>query len=251
MASLIDPNLKVERAKVHLDELNAQVRSFLKSEFYHLVEYDDLERQQYVLRLEVSDPPLYLGSIAGDFISCLRSSLDHLAWQLATLRTPRPPDNICFPIFGKNSPKTQEGIEKATQGIPGDAIALMESFQPYHHGDKYKLTYLWRLNKLWNIDKHRHITLHSFSVNFAFPSIISGTPCSVDNEGIMRFPLSAKKQVKFEPATGGPALYDIVPSGNVQFGSEKDGIILVIQDFFEIYEFVSQKVIPSFAGFFT
>jgi hypothetical protein len=243
MPSLESPNLKVQRAKEYLDSLNGAIKSYRQSKPYRISSQDDLEAGEWVITIEMEDPPLLLGLVAGDFICCLRSSLEWLAWQLAALSNAYPSDAVCFPICGQDSARTQRYIIKSTEGIPQDAITIMKQLQPYTSGNAYKTTHLWRLNKLWNIDKHRHIPFHSVFVQVNFP----GMPCTTPMQTAMlnkvysvRFPLSAKQEMNLDPRMG----------IDVNFGDEREGISLNIQDFFDIYEFVSQKVIPSFAGFF-
>jgi hypothetical protein len=36
---------------------------------------------KHILTITLDDPPFAVGLIAGDFLCCLRSSLDHLDWQ--------------------------------------------------------------------------------------------------------------------------------------------------------------------------
>lgn len=247
MATLIGCNLELDRAKHHLDTLQEQVRLFTDDpETYRITAYDDLEAGQYVLTIDFDGPPTMLGPIAGDFIGCTRSALDHLAWQLATLTTPIPSDKISFPVLEK-SPYTDHGangtLVKVTQGIPAAAVTVMKSLQPYNSGNAYKLTHLWRLNKLWNIDKHRHIILHSGVANIRFPGLppdleFMPKTTAVDDRAEVRLPLAAKNYMKFNPAI----------SIQVFFGNTAEGIELTTQD---LYEYVREKVIPRFAGFFT
>src|SRR5216683_2756421 len=134
---LRDPELKVEWAKKHLDALNAAHVAFTNSEPYTISAEDDLERGHYVLTVKTNSPPFSLALIAGDFISCLRSSLDHLAWQLASDAAKRS-TRLCFPIHGENSLDVQMSITKQTYGIPEAAISIIKSLQPYNSGNAYK-----------------------------------------------------------------------------------------------------------------
>lgn len=120
----------------------------------------------------------------------------------------------------------------------------MKSLQPYNSGNAFKLTHLWRLNRLWNIDKHRHIILHAVILDIKFdnlPAAMSPIMEIVGDYGVMRFPLASKPYVKLNPP----------PKLSVQFGHEAEGIILEMRDFFEMYEYIRDKVIPRFTGFFT
>src|SRR5260370_4110498 len=140
MASL---NLRMARAKVHLDELNARVRLFIESKPYRITSHDDLKRQHYKIIIKMDDPPLEAALILGDFVHCLRSCLDNLVWQMAATviyaagdsDTQSPQRRICFPICKDNTLDSQLLITKSTFGIPEEAISIIKSLQPYHHGD--------------------------------------------------------------------------------------------------------------------
>jgi hypothetical protein len=104
----------------------------------------------------------------------------------------------------------------------------MKSMQPYHAGDDYKSTHLWRLNKLWNIDKHRHITgfgmmPDSWEVNFHGNPDMESIPFHTEQVGyqtIMRLPLAIKENVRFNP--------DVKVDFRINEPSE--GIVLLYED---------------------
>jgi hypothetical protein len=52
-----------------------------ESEPYGISAEDDLNAGKHILTITLDDPPFAVALIAGDFVYCLRSSLDHLAWQ--------------------------------------------------------------------------------------------------------------------------------------------------------------------------
>lgn len=233
----------MERAKVHLDALGERVKEFIESKPYRITFKDELERQEYIVVIEMDDPPLDAALIAGDFISCLRSSLDHIVWQIAarTGIAKAPFRTSKFPIFGENSLDSQIAIAKATFGLPDEVTALIKSFQPYHAGDRYKVHPLWVLNHLWNVDKHRHIPLHSGAIQFDFAPE-SAKPLryqASDDRGEMVFALSDKDNIKFNPR-------DV----EVQFGDQSEGIVLPYEGLVNIYEFVRDSVFPQFERFF-
>ena len=177
----------------------------------------------------------------GDFISCLRSALDHLAWQLASIAG-NPTRETCFPIRHDNTVEAQAAIAKATFGFPEEAITLIKYLQPYHHGDAYKLKHLWRLHKLWNIDKHHFIAMHSTVVDWTIPTHLT-QPDSwdrFDDRVEMRFPLSVKEQMHLYPR----------PTIDVQFGNDQEGIVVTVSDFGEMYQYVAEGVIPMFKSYF-
>lgn len=239
--------MKMQRAKEHLDSLEAAIRAFEsppdKPKPYRVTEKDDLERGECILKLEIDEPPLRLGIIAGDFISCLRSSLDWLAWQLATLEKPIP-GKVSFPIWKENSADARAKIDGLnTGGIPIEAIAVIKELQPYNYGDAYRDTHLWRLETLWNIEKHRHIVIHSSIMELFFkaPKWVIYETEKFDDCYTVRFPLAAKQHVKLDPSRC---------RADVRFGNEEQSIILTVGELSDMYQFVSCEVIPRFARFF-
>lgn len=247
MAMLVTTILKVQRAKEHLDALEKAIRDFEsplgKPKAYRVSGEDDLQSQECVLKLEIDEPSLTLGILAGDFISSLRSSLDWLAWQLAAIKTNPPSEKVCFPVLEENTLGAQGKFREATLGIPGEAIAIMQELQPYQHGNAAKDTHLWRLNKLWNIEKHRHLIINAMTIDL-FVIAPPGTRVKqqiVDNRGEVRFPLSLKNKVRLDPTRC---------KGTLRFGDESEGVLLSHGEFLDMYEFVSDKIIPRFKRFF-
>jgi antitoxin component of MazEF toxin-antitoxin module len=248
--SLWHARFKVEWAKKHLDYLGEQVAALTNTGDNRITTYDDVEQGQYVIKIQHASTPTFFKLIltTGDFVSCLRASLDHLAWQLALLTTPKPSGELTFPILEKNTVDAQVRLAKVTFGIPEPAIALMKSMQPYHAGDDYKSTHLWRLNKLWNIDKHRHLAgfreiPDTWEFNFSGIEKMESIPLSTEQIGdqtVMRLPLSLKEQVHFNP--------DVKVEFEINDASE--GIVLRYKDLIDMYEFVDKTMFPAFAGFF-
>jgi hypothetical protein len=249
MPSLFDPKLKLAWAKKHLDLLGEKIAAFRKNNKGSLSAEEDAANGWYVIRIHIphDDSTFDIALVAGDFISNLRACLDHLAWQLALHTTDNPSREICFPICEKNSIDTQVRIVKSTFGIPEAAIATMKEMQPYLGGDNYKLSHLWRLHKLWNLDKHRHITPHGVVTNWLFKIEGIANPLAqfgveeLDDGCVMKVPLAIKDKVQFNPN----------PSGvDVRLIDRAEGIDLGYGDLLEIYEFVAKIVIPAFAVFF-
>lgn len=238
-------NFEMEWAKMHLDTLDAQFAALMsKSEnLYRVVTEEDAELGLFNITAESIGAIhfLRLGLIAGDFVCNLRASLDHIAWTLAKIGKKRPSSETCFPVCPKDSPRTQDKIRDATVGIPSAAVAIIKLLQPYNNGKAYKSHPLWRLNFLWNANKHRIIGLHSSDSGVLF-EVAHGVPVrerKFDDKAIVTIPLSAKDKVRFNPR----------PKIEIFFGDEEHGLQLTIQDLRDIYEFVSLKVWPSLASF--
>ena len=237
-----NPRLKMRWAKHHLDLLDREIRDYLGCDPYSISFEDDLEAGEHIVKLAVESLPDRVGLILGDFVCCLRTSLDHLANALTHCLGGVPNDSASFPIIDLNNSGGRKSFHRATDGIPPCAITVIESFQPYNYGQAYKSTKLWLLHRLWNIDKHRRIPFHATraAVTVRGPSDMPPLEGWSNKSGIVRFPLAAKGQIHLDPA---------VQIG-VEFGDENEGIIVPHEELIEIYDFVHNHVMPRFDSFF-
>ena len=242
MGKIANAELKLRWAKHHLDLLVSEISLFLNGHPDTVSCKDDLEAGEYVISCDVGSLPVHLVLILGDFISALRSSLDHLAGLLTNIPNGTPSLKASFPIIGVGDKKGLELFDKSVTGIPPGAVDKIRSFQPYLRGDLYKATKLWKLNRLWNIDKHRRIPHHSIvaRIQITYPSFVKPIASGANNSGITRFLLSDKPHVNLGPSI------EIV----IQFGDESEGIIVAAHELGDIYEFVSSEVFPGFESFF-
>ena len=155
--SLEAPIRKTERAHEHMANLSAKIDAFLASCDYKVRRDFQGDPPSFVVTVEeVHFPPVpYEFSIlAGEAVHHLRSSLDYLIFELVRANKSEPSRKNMWPIGGL----VKEGIPKAkVAGVSPTALKLIESFQPYRLGTRYKEHPLWRLNKLDNWDKHRFL----------------------------------------------------------------------------------------------
>jgi hypothetical protein len=245
MSGWLNPKLKIGRAKEHLDALRSEISAFMETQPYRSSAYDDAESGQYVIEVRIAPAiPHKIGLLAGDFISCLRASLDHLAWQLALLSTPTPFSRTCFPVceIYDTTGGTEGFFCSVTKDIPPRAVDIIRELQPYQSGGAFQLSHLWRLNKLWNIEKHRKIpTIGSITENILTTQIgVKAEIGQVNDCHTIKIPLSEKSKVRFNPQ----------PAVELQFGGEAEGITITTTDLFGIYDFIGDKVLPRFEGFF-
>ena len=244
MGTIANARLKLRWAHHHLQLLNTEVTRFLNGDPkpYRVLREDDLEAGEHVIRYSVDALPVHIVLILGDFVSALRSSLDHLAGLLTNIPTGTPSLKASFPIIGRLDKKGLELFDKSTQGVAPKAIDVIRSLQPYQIGDLYKSTKLWKLNRLWNIDKHRRIPYHGTvgQIRISYPSSVTPIVGGQNNSGEARFLLSDKPYVNLEPSI------DII----IQFGDESEGIIVPAHELPGIYEFVRGEVFPLFECFF-
>ncbi len=150
------PLKRVERAKLHLDDLYAEVRDFIATEPYTTTREPDPDTGGFRFRLSVNAVvPDTIGLIFGDFVHNLRASLDNLVWELAIHNRRR----LNFPIV-RERPKPPMVFAPLLQAsIQPEAFAIIERLQPYHAADPSDARHrLAVLNSWWNKDKHRTTT---------------------------------------------------------------------------------------------
>lgn len=165
--------MKMERAREHLKQLNAEEVEWFKDRKHYSVRKErDPDNPVYLIGKVTADPiPVDpLGLLIGDCVQNLRGTLDHLAFTLARAHTgdPLPPEiekYSQFPIIGNEGSRGQIGVGAESfessrfriKGIHPDAQAIIQELQPYHRRDLFREHPLWILSVLSNIDKHRLI----------------------------------------------------------------------------------------------
>jgi hypothetical protein len=239
---MLNPSLKMSWAKRHLNILKREIDHFANGDTYRVREKDDLEAGEYVIQIELAAAHADMGMILGDFLNCLRGSLDHLAFQLTMIPDGTRNERASFPVIGIDNRDGQNLFNRSVDGIPDVAVKVIRAAQPYHDGNAYEAGYLWKLHRLWNIDKHRRVPFHATvaKVPVTFPSDVRPAPGWANDKGVVRFPISAKGKVRLDPS--------IKPA--VQFGDEREGIIVTYSDLVDIHEFVCSDLVPRFQGFF-
>ena len=150
---------KLEWANAHVLKLQQELFAF-----FHRVPYTvwrERNRRTGQIRLlaqdmGVGDPPVSFALLAGEAAYQLRSSLDHVIYQLFLANQTTPDRKTQFPIF-----ETSQGYKiRANAMIHGASVtaqARIEALQPYHHARNAQQDPLWMLQDLNNTDKHRLI----------------------------------------------------------------------------------------------
>lgn len=164
-------NLKLDRAREHLDAVRYGVRTYSRGAPDILIPTESKGK----VKVDIAFGPGPQTSLSlGECVYQLRSSLDHLAFSLVELNPSGiilPPewDRKCeFPLFiratkGKAPnpvvPMTlQERMDRVREKLPGisdAACAFIEAAQPYHR--KGIANALGVLAELSNRDKHRNL----------------------------------------------------------------------------------------------
>ena len=152
---LILIRVKVERAKEHLRELESEAGRFRETYTYAVGPKMNLQTGKRSIDrfnpVKVRIASFKSLAIAGDIIQNLRSSLDHLAYQLSVVGTPgvEPSEKVAFPICASAEIYESAKVRKV-QGMRPEAVKAIDSLKPYKGGNDA----LWKLHKFNNIDKH-------------------------------------------------------------------------------------------------
>lgn len=150
---------KLKRAYEQIGNLDAELTTFIDSAGYTAYRKD----YPYGYIGGVSGPtlPLRFSVLVGEIVHHLRSSLDHVVYQLAVTLGKAAPESTSreFPILLHKpiAAKQKARYEGKVQGVPvgpGSPEALIESLQPYNRPapDDEPLSVLHHLNI---VDKHR------------------------------------------------------------------------------------------------
>ncbi len=167
--SLDGVNLKLERAKILINDLEPALIEFAASKPYNVRTNEQPDGSGYVLvtLTAVKNPSVTLDPkivlMAGEALYHLRSSLDHLVNQLALVKNScfdiQNPGQIAFPICKcRDSFHHKANRMKLGKLVPSCAIPIIEGEQPYRGSvQSAKDDVLWCLHELHNADKHRLI----------------------------------------------------------------------------------------------
>jgi hypothetical protein len=149
---------KVKRAQATLAYLKASIKSHCADEARRL---EVAIKQQDLLAMDRDEPEtLYEYSVVvGEVVHNLRSSLDHLVWQLVIANGGTPDRKNAFPIISKESDYRKQS-ESKLRGMTDGQRQTIEGVQPF--GDNTNIgPHLGMLHAICNIDKHRHLNVVS------------------------------------------------------------------------------------------
>jgi hypothetical protein len=165
---------KLLRAREHLDLLKTEIArnrdSVLRAVLTEAVFHPDLPQPQFHVRIvKAPDVPKRFGTIIGDTVHNLRSSLDYLAHEVTALHADGPYDQSQFPIVDEPADLNQWRNKKTLAYFTPDQRAIVEWHQPYNsparnYGEgpldirlaRFKANLPLRdLRELANTDKHR------------------------------------------------------------------------------------------------
>ena len=241
-AGLHNVDLKIARAKEHLDAVQRETTLLYKHDTDTIRMEEDPETGHHKTHISIPPVPRRLGIVAADFFTCLRGSLDYLAWQLALLTNRKPGSLTGFPIIGQNVKGSSGKFRKLTRCLPTEAVSIVELLQPYHRGDSYMDDWLWKLNQFSNISKHREVPAFG-TVRTIGVAVPGGTSIETLDNGnvVINYPNGRLAEVELHPRS--PL--------KVIFGDSFGGIHASLDDLYVMHEVVSSDVLPRFTSFFS
>jgi len=155
VSRLILVRVKIERAKKHLIDLEAEIVAHRDRNLSVVI---GAHTRGFVQMSEYSSPvtlpvlPWSAVASARDVVHNLRSALDHLAHQLASVGSPgkEPTRRIEFPM-ARDLATYEKTKAPKVEGMRQEAIEAIDALKPYKGGNDD----LWRIHELDNTDKHR------------------------------------------------------------------------------------------------
>jgi hypothetical protein len=146
--------VKVERAKKHLSDLEAEVARFRDQRLNVVFTDANLKSGKFGVPPDglKSARTLSFNAVcaAGDVVQNLRTALDHLANQLVVVAGSVPTSQTQFPI-AKDATTYEAEKTKRVKGMRAEAVGAIDKLKPYHGGNEL----LWNIHALNNADKHR------------------------------------------------------------------------------------------------
>jgi hypothetical protein len=163
--------LKVERAKKHILDLEAEYDRFLQTKPYSFSDATNPQTGERTYYVKHAEPiPMEFSVIIGDALNNLRCALDHLAYHLVCVGVGaiKPFPDAKFPTGNSLSDYTAQK-NKALRGMRHDAVKAIDALEPYAGGAG---EIYFRLSRLNNFDKHRLLLTawSCFEGHKAFPS---------------------------------------------------------------------------------
>ncbi len=233
--------LKAERAQTHLDAFNALVTAWCK-EPYTIIRKDDTHNRRHIKRYEFKGFEPNLGMVLGEFLYCLRSGLDQMAWQLALPSARQDfPRDICFPICDDLTGNRLTSYLNILRLFPAEVAKEIDRLQPGNGLDPAESHPLSQLNKLCNFDKHKLIPIHSRGGPVFYPEVPGVFAYPIDSEDAIEVsvPIEHKAALDFEPEN----------TSEIQLGEWESDWSLPIHRLRDIHGFITCTVIPAFMGF--
>jgi len=186
---LAGPRMKVKWAKEYISHFHTKADMFLRKHHYPVIDRNSEAGVTLIrLRIDRNMPLLLWGVRIGTIVHQLRSSLDHLVYQLARINGCSTPKKTEFPIYHAAQKFEADGRRKIQLLAPA-AQTIIEALQPYHRGNLFESDPLYQLHQLDLIDKHRTIIFAEGVIEEGGRVVLVPSTASVRLSGATRKPL--------------------------------------------------------------
>lgn len=188
MHPLDGARLKVQRSLEHETALHHAISAFLEANPYGATFEHNAASGEQIVRIQISDvqPPLEWSILLGEVLHNLRSALDHVVWQLILHDGGQPRPKVSgFPVYTDEPSYRRSGRgggQQMIDGIKGPGRSIIDGAQPFAEGQRAKLTALYMLNELWNIDKHRTLHLMRMMSDVAHVSLGAASGLRIESQ---------------------------------------------------------------------
>ncbi len=156
LSGLAGIRARFERAQALIRELELRIELFLEEQRSQIVESREGNRRVWTYTGATAIPPGEYAVRVGEIVHNLRSSLDHVVWQLVIGNGQEPGSRNAYPICataGEYDERRQSRLHGVHQGAQ-EIIRRNEPWWPSDHGFE-----LWSLHRMSNEDKHRHLPM--------------------------------------------------------------------------------------------
>ena len=152
---------KIRLAGDQIDSLTADMDRFCTDIRQSIVRdvREDSDEQVWVFRGETPSAPIEWSIRVGEILYHLRSTLDHLVWQLVLANGQEPSRRNDYPIVKDKSEWSRN--KDRLKGVTPRVETIVEYLQPYTGGInlQFDVRAFGTLHTLCNIDKHRHLNM--------------------------------------------------------------------------------------------
>jgi hypothetical protein len=196
--------LKLDRAKQHVDDLEAAITAFHRTNPYPLVTEDDPQTGKRMVKIGRGPAPIpdAIPLILGDAVHAIRTGLDYFAHAAV----PVPTDQTLFPVPRQSRVPTPRELKALVDGkVAGASKQLRQALyalQPYPggHGE-----YIWLIHHLDAIDKHRLLlTIGTAYQSFGFDAAAMLRGISERTKDLPAVPIFLKPAERYPVQEGTP-----------------------------------------------
>jgi hypothetical protein len=167
---------KLKRANQNIQNLKAEIDTFLQRGDYPVLPHPDRETWQEAVDYHRNKRiPIRFGVLAGEIVHHLRSSLDHVIWHFSDGKSRSDdPNGLEFPIFEVEPDPTDKNAlrryNRKVQGITNtQVLTWIKEMQPYNAWPDVSDDALLIVHNMDRFDKHRELAIVDSSALVTFP----------------------------------------------------------------------------------